>query len=196
MGGPSNAGGVFVDQVSQWLAPTTEDELDAVGPDDLPVWLPYVRGERVPLHRRQLRAALDGAALHRGPAHLRRAGFEATGFVVRHQLDLATGAGLTPRRIVATGGGTRARHWMQALADTTGLPVDVVAVPEGAALGAAFLARCVAGLEDGTAGASRWARTDHRVEPREAWVGPATSRYERFRELTAVAAGRADDGAD
>ncbi len=196
VGGPSNAGGVFVDQVSQWLAPTTEDELDAVGPDDLPVWLPYVRGERVPLHRRQLRAALDGAALHHGPAHLRRAGFEATGFVVRHQLDLATGAGLTPRRIVATGGGTRARHWMQALADTTGLPVDVVAVPEGAALGAAFLARCVAGLEDGTAGASRWARTDHRVEPREAWVGPATSRYERFRELTAVAAGRADDGAD
>ena len=37
--------------------------------------------------------------------------------------------------------------WVQALADCTGLPVDVVAVPEGGALGAAFLARVTAGLE-------------------------------------------------
>ena len=57
--------------------------------------------------------------------------------------------GVTPRRIVATGGGTRVDEWVQALADCTGLPVQCTAVPEGAALGSAFLARMAAGLEAG-----------------------------------------------
>jgi xylulokinase len=188
VGGPSNSGGLFLDTVDRWLAPATADELDAVGPEDLPVWLPYVRGERTPLHRRDLSAQLDGATLHHGPAHLRRAAFEAAGFVVRHHLDLARAAGVAPTRIVATGGGTRSRHWMQSLADATGLPVDVVAVPEGAALGAAFLARCTAGLETDMTAARRWARTDHRVEPDDAWAMPTQRRYERFRDLTAAVA--------
>jgi xylulokinase len=191
IGGPSNAGGVFLDRVAGWLAPTSAAEDEAVGPDDLPVWLPYVRGERTPLHRRDLRASLDGAALHHGPAHLRRAAYEASGFVVRHHLELAAAAGLEPRRIVATGGGVRSMLWMQALADATGLPVDVVAVPEGAALGSAFMARCVAGLEPPDLGAARrWARTSHRVDPDPASQSAADTRYHRFRALTAEAIDR------
>ena len=49
------------------------------------------------------------------------------------------------RRIVAAGGGTRVDDWVQALADCTDLPVDVLAVPESGALGTAFLARVAAG---------------------------------------------------
>jgi xylulokinase len=74
---------------------------------------------------------------------------------------------------------------MQALADTTGLPVDVSADPEGAALGAAYMARATAGLEPDLSGAGRWARTARRVEPRPDWVGPCTDRYDRFREAVA-----------
>ncbi len=59
------------------------------------------------------------------------------------------------RRIVATGGGTRVSGWVEALADTTGLPVHVCAVPEGGALGAAFLARMAAGLETTMTDAAR-----------------------------------------
>jgi xylulokinase len=194
IGGPSTAGGMFIDRVDRWAAPVERSDLEALDPADLPVWLPYARGERCPLHRRDLRAELHGASLHHGPAALRRAAYEASGFVVRHLLDLAAGAGSAPRRIVATGGGTRSEAWMHALADTTGLPVDVVAVPEGAALGAAFLARCVAGLEAsgspfgaGLSEGRRWARTSHRVQPDDRWVGPAARRYERFRELTDLA---------
>ena len=42
---------------------------------------------------------------------------------------------------------------MQAMADASGLPVDVVAVHEGAAFGAAYLARLAAGLETSFEGA-------------------------------------------
>lgn len=189
IGGPSNAGGLFLERARRWLGPAATGGLDTVGPGDLPVWLPYVRGERTPLHRRDLRASLHDAALHHDVAHLLQAAHEAAGFVVRHHIDLARAAGLVPRRIVATGGGTRSTAWMQALADCTGLPVDVAAVAEGAALGAAFIARCVAGLEPSMLDAGRWASTGRTVEPRRAWVEAAEARYERFRDLSADAAG-------
>lgn len=187
VGGPSTAGGMFVDRLRRWTREVDEGELDAVDPGDLPVWLPYVRGERCPLHRRDLRAELHDAGLHHDAVHVARAGFEASAFVVRHLLDRARGAGVAPRRIVATGGGVRARHWVQAIADVTRLPVHVVAVPEGAALGAAFSARCVAGLEGEGATldrARRWARTSRIVEPDPAWSDAAEVRYRRFLELT------------
>jgi xylulokinase len=185
IGGPSNAGGLFLDWVRRRLGETSL-AIDGVAPDDVPVWLPYVRGERTPLHRRDLRASLHQAALHHDAAHLLQAAYEAAGFVVRHHLDLAGGR---PRRIVATGGGTQVQPWMQALADCSGLPVDVAAVPEGAALGSAFIARCVAGLEPSMTDARRWASTARTVEPRSDWVGAASGRYERFRALTAEAVG-------
>jgi xylulokinase len=92
-------------------------------------------------------------------------------------------AGVDSKRIVATGGGVRVQEWVQALADCTGLPVDVVAVPEGAALGAAFMARVAAGLEPDMSAGARWARTSHTVDPDAAWVEPVAARYRRFREL-------------
>ncbi len=85
--------------------------------------------------------------------------------------------------LVATGGGVRDAAWVRAIADGTGLPVDVVAVPEGGALGAAWLARQVARLDPRGADASAWARIDHRVEPDGAWAAATASRYARYREL-------------
>jgi xylulokinase len=192
IGGPSNAGGLFLDRARRWVGECTPAELDALAPGDLPVWLPYVRGERTPLHRRDLRARVEDLAVHHDPAHVLRAAYEAAGFVVRHHLDLAREVGLAPTRILATGGGTQVPHWMRALADCTGLPVEVAAVPEGAALGAAFIARVTAGSETDITAARRWAAVSHTVEPDPAWVEAAEARYQRFRALTAraVAEGR------
>jgi xylulokinase len=187
VGGPSNAGGLFLDRARRWTGEVGDAALAAVAPGGLPVWLPYVRGERTPLHRTDLHASLHDVSLAHGPAELLRAAHEAAGFVVRHHVDLARAGGLEPRRIVASGGGTRVDAWVRALADCTGLPVDVVAVPDGAALGSAFVARCVAGLEARMTDASRWARTARTVEPDPAWVDAASGRYERFRALTAAA---------
>jgi xylulokinase len=185
-GGPSNAGGLFVNWAT---APLREaGDVDAAAdPHRVPVWAPYPRGERVPLHDPDRRAVLAHLDLTHGVAALRRAAFEASGFVARRTIEAAADAhGVTPRRIVATGGGTRVDEWVHALADCTGLPVECVAVPDGAALGSAFLARCALGLEaGGMTAADRWARPGRTVDPDAAWVGPANDRYQRFRELSA-----------
>ena len=179
IGGPSNAGGLFLDHVRRLTG--GEAPGAALDPRRVPVWAPYVRGERTPLHDPHRRAALHDLDLSHDGAAVRRAGYEAAGFVVRHHLDLA---GVDARRVVATGGGVRSGAWVEALADATGLPVDVVAVPEGAALGAAFAARVVAGLEPSAGEARRWARVAARVDPDPAWVGPVAERYRRFRAIT------------
>ena len=181
VGGPSNAGGLFLNWVTSLVR-------DGDAPDDpgrVPVWAPFPRGERVPLNDPERRAVLAGLDLTHGPGAVRRAAFEASGFVTRRMLEAAR---VDARRIIATGGGTRVDEWVQALADATGLPVDCVAVPEGGALGSAWLARIAAGLEERTAipEGRRWARTGRRVEPDTRWSPAVAARYDEFLDVTGL----------
>ena len=95
----------------------------------------------------------------------------------------SSGPGSKGPRVVASGGGTRVEAWMSGVADATGLPVDTVAVPEGAAYGAAFVARMAAGLEPSLDDSRRWAATGRRVDPDPVWAKAASARYRRFEEL-------------
>jgi xylulokinase len=178
VGGPSNAGGLFLDWVGRLLAPSAA----TVDPERVPVWAPYPRGERVPFQDPARRAGVAGLDLTHDAGALRRAAYEASGFCARRMIEAS---GVDVRRIVATGGGTRDDQWVQALADATRLPVDCVAVPEGGALGSAWLARIAAGLEEPTAMVEgrRWARTGRRVEPDPRWGAAVAARYEEFAAL-------------
>jgi len=181
IGGASNAGGLFLGWVDRILRPgDPTGDLEEVDPRRVPVWSPYIRGERTPFHEPDRRGALDGLDLTHDAASLRRAAYEASGFVVRQLIELS---GTAVARIVASGGGTRVQPWIQAIADATGRPVEVSGVAEGAALGAAFLGRLATGLESTIADASRWASTGRVVEPRPAWAAAVADRYERFLEL-------------
>jgi len=176
IGGPSNAGGLFLGWVDRLVGTSNT----AADPRRVPVWSPYIRGERTPYHDPDRRGVLDRLDLTHDGAAVRRAAYEASGFVVRQLVELSEAPA---SRIVATGGGTRVRPWMQAIADATGLPVAVSAVAEGAALGAAFLGRVAAGLESSITDAARWASTDRIVDPDPVWAGPVEDRYRRFLEL-------------
>jgi xylulokinase len=177
IGGASNAGGLFLGWVDRVVGP---GDPEAVDPGRVPVWSPYIRGERTPFHDPDRRAVLDALDLTHDAAALRRAAYEASGFVVRQLIELS---GVPVSRIVAAGGGTRVRPWMRAIADATGRPVEVSGVAEGAALGAAFLGRMAAGLETSIDDAARWAWTAGIVEPDPAWAAPIEDRYRRFLEL-------------
>jgi xylulokinase len=181
VGGPSNAGGLFLNWVDRMCASAAESGDGSPGsvgdPGRVPVWAPYPRGERVPFQDSTRRAQLVDLDLTHDAAAIRRAAFEAAGFVTRRMIDACP---VPAQRIVVTGGGTRVEAWMQAMADCTGLPVHVCAVPEGGALGAAFLGRMAAGLETSMHDAARWARTSHVVDPDPKWAAAVADRYARF----------------
>jgi xylulokinase len=181
VGGPSNAGGLFLDWVARALGADLWSPGPAVtDPGRVPVWQPYLRGERVPFHDRGRRASLHDLDIGMGRPELVRAAFEASAFAVRHIVELS---GVEAHRVVATGGGIRNGAWLEALADGTGLPVDPAESPEGAARGAAWLARETSGLEPPGADARRWARHGARVEPDGRRAIGVEDRYGRFRQL-------------
>jgi xylulokinase len=189
LGGASNAGGMWADWVDRVVRPGPEvagvppREADGdMRPGEVPIWWPWAKGERVPWHDRALRVGLAGADISHGPQALRRGAYEATGFVARYIVERAATCGTQPSRFVASGGGTANRAWLQALAEVLGQPVLPMAVPEGAALGAAWLARMAAGLETSLSDGERWARWSAPVEPRREWAEAAGERYDRWRE--------------
>ena len=98
IGGASNAGGLFLNWVDRIVAQADSATAD---PRRVPVWSPYVRGERSPFHDPDRRAVLDGLDLTHDAASVRRAAYEASGFVVRHLIELS---GVPVARVVAAGG--------------------------------------------------------------------------------------------
>ena len=139
--------------------------------DDVPLWVPYPRGERVPINDSTRRAELVDLDLTHGAAAIRRAAFEASGFVTRRMIDASPGAG-APRSSRPAAARASTDGWRRSPTPPA-CPVHVAAVPEGGALGAAFLARMAAGLETNMADAPRWARVDRVVDPDPAWIEPA-----------------------
>ncbi|PCE15445.1 sugar kinase [Microbacterium sp. SZ1] len=118
------------------LAEATESGAGARGL----LMLPYFAGERTPIQDPDARGVIAGLTLAHTRGDLYRAALEATALGVRHNVETMRAAGADIRRIVAVGGGTQGRLWLQIVSDVTGLVQEVPATTIGASYGAAFLA--------------------------------------------------------
>ena len=115
------------------------------GPAPL-LFLPYLSGERTPHNDATIRGAFAGLDIGHGRAEMVQAVMEGVGFALADcaQALQATGARLDS--VLALGGGTRSRFWVETLASILGLPLRVPADGDyGAALGAVRLAMVAAG---------------------------------------------------
>jgi len=116
-----------------------EADTSGVGARGLVV-LPYFAGERTPIQDPDARGVIAGLTLAHGRGDLYRAALEATALGVRHNVQTMRDAGADIQRVVAVGGGTQGRLWLQIVSDVTGLVQEVPEVAIGASYGAAFLA--------------------------------------------------------
>ncbi len=119
------------------------------------LFLPYLGGERTPHND----AAVRGQFLHLDHGTdreaLTRAVLEGVTHAFRDSFDALTGTGTRIERLIGVGGGTRSDYWVQAIATSLGLPVELpVAGDFGGAYGAArlgLMAATGAGAELATA---------------------------------------------
>ncbi|WP_345645346.1 FGGY-family carbohydrate kinase [Streptomyces siamensis] len=102
--------------------------------------LPYFSGERTPVMDPDARGVIAGLTLSHTRGDLYRAALEATGFGVRHNIEVIEAAGGDIRRVVAVGGGTQGSLWTQIVSDITGRPQEVRTTTIGAGYGDALLA--------------------------------------------------------
>ncbi len=109
------------------------------GNDDV-FFVPALAGLGAPYWDPSARGTLLGATLRTTRAHLARAVLESIAYRTRDVLEAMARAGM-PVTVLRADGGATANNWlMQFQADVAGVPVDVAAVADTTALGAAYAA--------------------------------------------------------
>jgi xylulokinase len=147
-------------------------------------FLPYLQGERTPHADPGARGAFAGLELRHDRGALVRAVLEGVAYGLRDSLELLRGLGVRPEAGRALGGGARSELWLRIVASVLDVPLERVAVDEGAAYGAALLGGVAAGVfRDVPEAVSRCVRVRDVIEPDPAWRDAYQTGYARFRAL-------------
>jgi xylulokinase len=167
----------------------TYDELDEeaarwpAGTEGL-LFLPYLSGERTPHADPDARGAFTGLSTRHDRGALTRAVLEGVAFGLRDSLDLVSSLGGRPAFGRVSGGGAHSELWLGIVASALDLPLERVAVDEGAAFGAAILGGVAAGVwPDVATGVAATVRPGGRTEPVADWVEAYRVERERYRAL-------------
>lgn len=110
------------------------------GPSEV-MFLPYLSGERTPHNDASMRGAFIGLAHQSDSAALMQAVMEGVAFSMADCMDALKSSGTAIDSLLAIGGGSQSRFWVETLATVLGQPIGLLAGGEnGAAMGAARLA--------------------------------------------------------
>jgi xylulokinase len=148
------------------------------------VFLPYLAGERTPHVDPDARGAFVGLSLRHDRGALVRAVLEGVAFGLRDSLELITELGARPSLGRVSGGGARSELWLQIIASVLELPLQRVAVDEGAAFGAAIIGGVAAGAwPDVPAAVAATVELREQIEPVPEWIELYRAQRERFTAL-------------
>ena len=143
-GGQTSTGSVIAWFKRNFAPNTSYDELNEAartlepGAEGLVV-LDHFQGNRTPYTDAASRGAITGLTLKHTPVHVFRAMIEGICLGTRLIID-SFGEAFSAKRIVAAGGPTNSRLWLQIHADTIGVPLELTEAPNASALGCAILA--------------------------------------------------------
>jgi xylulokinase len=164
----------------------TLDEEAATHPPgaDGVLFAPYLAGERTPHADPNARGAFVGLALGHDRGALARAVLEGVAYGLRDSLELLRELGVDASVGRVSGGGARSELWLRIVASVLGLPLELTAVEEGSAYGAALLAGVRAGVwTTPREAAATCVRVRATVEPDPEWQRAYEQEYVRFRSL-------------
>jgi xylulokinase len=161
--------GELVDEAARWEP----------GAEGL-TFLPYLTGERTPHADPDARGSFTGLSVRHDRGALVRAVLEGVACGLRDSFDLVGGGSLGR----ASGGGARSELWLKIVASVLELPLERVAVEEGAAYGAALLGGVAGGVwSDVQEAVGACVRTHGEIEPVAEWVEPYRELLARYRAL-------------
>jgi xylulokinase len=104
------------------------------------IFLPYLNGERTPHVNPNISGMLMGLNIRTGNPEVTRAIMEGVSYSLMQCIEVCRELGLSPKYLVASGGGARSAPWLQIQADIYNLPLRVAVTEEQAGLGAAIAA--------------------------------------------------------
>ena len=160
----------FRDEIAKELDPATafvklaeEAATSPPGANGL-VMLPYFSGERTPIHDPHAKGVLFGLNLTHKRGDIYRALIEGIAYGTNHIFETYAEAGAAPRRLLAVGGGTRNRLWLEATSHISGFSQILAQRTIGASYGDACLAAIGVG-DVGREAITRWNPPERSVSP-------------------------------
>ncbi len=147
--------------------------------------LPYLLGEKTPIHDPAARGVIDGLTLTHDIGHLWRALLESYAYAIRHHVEVLVDMGHRAERFTASDGGSASGVWMQILADVLEAPVRRLRGHPGSCLGAAWTAAIGVGLTDDWAGVLAFVEMSDELVPDPAHAAIYRDGYRRWSDLYA-----------
>lgn len=115
------------------------------GSDGL-ILLPYLSGERSPIHDPAAKGVMFGLNDRHSRKEINRAALEGVAYSLGSHMTLFKNHGLVPDSVIVAGGGTKNQVWMQIVSDVIGLPVQVAENWQTASYGDACMAAIGSGI--------------------------------------------------
>jgi xylulokinase len=144
-----------------------------------PIFLPYLGGERTPHNDAAVRGAFLGLEHVTDTQAGTRAVLEGVVHAFRDNLDALSSTGTKIERIMAVGGGSKSDYWLEALATSLNIAIDVpVAGDFGGALGAARLGMLAAGASSDIIARPK---VDKTIEPNKDLSAAFSDAHQRYR---------------
>ena len=104
------------------------------------IYLPYLNGERTPHVNPNISGMLMGLNIRTNTSQIARAIMEGVSYSLMQCIEVCSELGLSPKYLVASGGGARSTPWLQIQADIYNLPLRVTTTEEQAGVGAVIAA--------------------------------------------------------
>ncbi|RCW87089.1 FGGY-family carbohydrate kinase [Paracoccus lutimaris] len=145
-------------------------------------FLPYLLGEKTPLHDPAARGVLNGLTLSHDLGHIWRAVLESYAYAIRHHIDAFNDIGHPTTRFLVSDGGAKSSVWMGIVADVLDQPLQRLAGHPGSCLGAAWTAAVGLGAAD-WGGITAFTAPDARFTPNPAHRDIYDRGYAAFRDL-------------
>jgi xylulokinase len=147
-----------MDQMADTVSPGSEGLL----------YIPYLTGERSPIWDSRATGSFMGMTIKHTREHFIRAVLEGVGLAIAHNFEiLQHELNLDPPFLIAGGGGSSSRIWIQIVSDMLGKPLHITEQLETETMGAAMLAGIGIGLfSDLSVMQKSWIRVSEKVVPR------------------------------
>jgi len=172
-------------KICESTAPDLTGALGEVQAPGATIFLPYLGGERTPHNDAAVRGAFVGLEHAADRNAMTRAVLEGVAFAFADCRDALAGTGTVLERATAVGGGSLSPHWLQIMANATGLALDVpVAGDFGGAFGAARLGLMAA--ENAGAEIATAPEIHHTVKPDSALTNAFEDAHARYRAASTV----------
>lgn len=152
------------------------------GPTDLLV-LPHFAGAGTPYCDSGGRGAILNLTLAHTPSQIYKAVLEGLSFEMRVNLDEVRAFGIAPKKLIASGGGSASRKWLEIKADVMDMPVYLPENTETGVCGAAIIGASALTGEPMREVAARFVRLGDPVLPDPARAARYREIYAKYRTL-------------